>query len=117
PNDKQLPLLYARARALLVGAEEDFGMTLVEAIAAGRPVVAYAGGGAKEIVQDGINGILFHSQETEAMEAAVLRTESAAWDREQIRATAARFSVASFQREYLSIIDAALRERGLPARP
>lgn len=113
PSDAELPHLYARSKALLVGAEEDFGITMVEAHAAGIPVIALGRGGAAEIVTDGVDGILFQSQDTDAMEAAIVRSEQVPWDKEKLRASAQRFSEASFASRYLEIIERALREHGL----
>ena len=62
---------YARCRALIFPGEEDFGMVPVEAMASGRPVVAFGRGGATETVVDGISGIFFAEQTVEAISAAV----------------------------------------------
>jgi glycosyltransferase involved in cell wall biosynthesis len=115
PPEEALPALYAGARGLLLGAEEDFGITMVEAHAAGRPVIAFGSGGALEIVQEGVNGVLFGAQEPEAMEAAILAGERIAWDRDRIRATAGRFSTEAFGRAYLAVVEGALARGG--ARP
>jgi len=111
PSEAQLPELYARARALLVAAQEDFGITMVEANAAGRPVIAYGRGGATEIVTEGSNGVLFEEQEERAMEEAILRSETIVWDRDLIRASAERFSAAAFAGNYRAVVDAALARR------
>jgi len=58
--DEQLRNLYERAAALVIPGEEDFGITMVEALASGKPVIALGRGGAVEIVQDGC-GILFRN--------------------------------------------------------
>jgi glycosyltransferase involved in cell wall biosynthesis len=72
----ELRKAYARCRALVFTAEEDFGIVPVEAMAAGRPVLAYAGGGTRDTVVPGETGLLFSPQTTsgliegvEAMEA------------------------------------------------
>jgi glycosyltransferase involved in cell wall biosynthesis len=64
---------YARCRALIFPGEEDFGMVPVEAMASGRPVVAFGRGGATETVADGLSGIFFAEQTAEAISAAVAR--------------------------------------------
>lgn len=109
PEDR-LPALYEGARGLLVGALEDFGITMVEANAAGRPVIAYGRGGAAEILTEGVNGVLFDAQEVEAMEAAILRSETIAWDPGRIRVCAERFSTAAFERNYLAVVNSAIAQ-------
>jgi glycosyltransferase involved in cell wall biosynthesis len=56
--EADLPALMAGCRAFIFPGLEDFGITPVQALAAGRPLVAFAGGGALDIVQDGVNGVL-----------------------------------------------------------
>lgn len=63
------------ARAFVFAGHEDFGIVVVEAIAAGRPVIAYRRGGAKEIVQEGITGIFFEEQSAASVTEAVARFE------------------------------------------
>jgi len=67
---------YAQCRALIFPAEEDFGMIPVEANASGRPVIAYAGGGARETVIDGETGLFFDEQSVESLIDAVERCEA-----------------------------------------
>lgn len=64
------------AKGYIFPAEEDFGIVQVEALAAGTPVIAYGRGGTLDIVQDGVSGILFESQTTAAVVAAIKRAES-----------------------------------------
>jgi glycosyltransferase involved in cell wall biosynthesis len=66
---------FARARAYLMTAEEDFGMTAVEAMASGRPVIAFGRGGALDTVAPGRTGILFDRQDSESLVDAVDRME------------------------------------------
>ena len=67
---------YARCRALLFPGEEDFGIVPVEAMASGRPVIAYASGGALDTVVDGATGVLFHEQTPDALAGAIERYEA-----------------------------------------
>lgn len=95
-DDHALADVYAHARALLVPNVEEFGITAVEAQAAGRPVVAAAAGGALETVRDGETGVLVEPGNVDAM-AAVLRDDGL--DRlrpEQAVANAQRFSTDAF---------------------
>lgn len=72
----ELRRAYARARAFIITAEEDFGIAPVEAMASGRPVIAYAGGGALETVVADRTGVFFAEQEPESLVEAVDRMEA-----------------------------------------
>lgn len=74
-NFNQLRQAYARCKALVMTAEEDFGITPVEAMASGRPVIAYGRGGALDSVVDGATGLFYHVQEPAALAEAVERME------------------------------------------
>ncbi len=96
---------YRRCRALLFPGEEDFGLTPVEAQASGRPVIAYAAGGALETVEDGVTGVLFHEQTPEALADAVARFETLRFDSDRIRQSSLRFGRERFRteiRDYLN---------------
>jgi glycosyltransferase involved in cell wall biosynthesis len=101
-SDRQLIELYARCRALLTPAVEEFGMTMVEAHAAGRPVLAPARGGALEIVEDGESGVLFGPGSVDAMAEALRETDWERFDPGRIRASAQRFSPDEFRRRFSS---------------
>ncbi len=96
-SDDELLRLYHRCKALVFPAEEDFGIVMVEAQAAGKPVVAYSRGGASEIVSDGETGLLFHEQTVEALCEAVLKLERMRFDPHAIRRNAERFSPERFR--------------------
>lgn len=84
--------LIERCHAYLVPGEEDFGIAPVEAMAAGRPVVAFGRGGAAETVLDGDTGFLFKEQSTRALADALDRLDRHDFDRLRIRARAEEFS-------------------------
>ena len=75
-SDAELVDIAQHSQAFLFPNEEDFGISAVESLAAGTPVIAYAKGGALDIVQDGETGILFNEQSVEALIAAMERCES-----------------------------------------
>src|SRR5437016_7837086 len=75
----------SRCRALLFPGEEDFGMAALEANAAGRPVIAYRGGGAIETVIDGKTGVFFDQPDSRALSTAIERFESMVWGKILIR--------------------------------
>ena len=78
-------------RGLIYPGKEDFGITPVEAQATGRPVVAFGAGGALESVVDGVTGVLFEAQTSEALCEAVTRCSTLPFDRDVIRAHALQF--------------------------
>lgn len=94
---------YARCRATLFPGIEDFGLVPVEAMASGKPVIAFAYGGALETVVEGVTGVLFHEATSEAVMDAIIRFERGAgrFDRQVIRDHAAGFSEAVFKRNFL----------------
>lgn len=92
---------YARCRALVFPGEEDFGIVPLEAMASGRPVVAYRRGGALETVEEGVSGLFFDAQTVEDLIDAVERMDRFDADPEAIRMQALRFSEDVF-RERLS---------------
>ena len=97
---------YARCKALVFPGIEDFGMVPVEAMASGRPVIAFGQGGVRESVIDGYTGVFFHEQTPLALADAVLRFESAAdeFDPQVIRAHARQFSEQAFKERFRSFI-------------
>ena len=110
--EADLPALLAGCRAFIFPGLEDFGITPVQALAAGRPVVAFAGGGALDIVQDGVNGVLFHESTVAALSAALEQVARLPVDPPALRASAARFDRPVFEAQ----LQAFLREKtGQPA--
>jgi glycosyltransferase involved in cell wall biosynthesis len=95
-------------RALIFPGEEDFGIVMAEAQACGTPVIAFARGGATEIVTDGVTGILFEEQSVESLRSGIRRFESSQFDPETIRASALRFTRQKFAREMSSFVRHAL---------
>ena len=96
-SDAELKQLYAGCRGLVFPGEEDFGIAPLEANASGRPVIAYAGGGALDTVVDGRTGILFEHQDVESLSGAVRRAENTAWDPDALRAHARKFDSQVFR--------------------
>jgi glycosyltransferase involved in cell wall biosynthesis len=94
------------ARAFVSAAEEDFGIAMVEAQAAGCPVIAYGRGGALETVREMETGLFFHEQSVEGLTEAVRRFEAAAGSFRTSDAVqnAARFSKGRFQREFAEFV-------------
>jgi glycosyltransferase involved in cell wall biosynthesis len=119
-SDDDLTALYAGCRAYLFPGEEDFGIAPVEAQAAGRPVIAYAAGGALDTVVDGETGALFDRQTPECLADAVRRFEATSFDSARIRANAQRFSSEVFRREMARFVEQTYhdwRDRVAPRYP
>jgi len=95
-SDAQIAAAYASAKAFIFPAEEDYGITPIEAMAAGTPVVAYAAGGATETVVEGVTGTFFKEQTVESLVAALQSFDSAQFDPTKIRAHADRYDEAVF---------------------
>ncbi len=94
--DARLLDLYRNCHCLVFPGEEDFGIVPLEAQACGRPVVAYAKGGALETVSPDVSGVFFQEQSVSALIDAVRRAEARRWDSVAIRRQAERFSVNQF---------------------
>ncbi len=95
--DAELPSLMAGCRAFLFSAEEDFGISPVEAQAAGRPVLAFGAGGCLETVVPGVTGAHFAEQSTACLVEALRTFVPEQYAPEQIRAHAAAFSEVCFR--------------------
>lgn len=91
-DDAALRGLYGGCRALILPGEEDFGITPVEAMACGKPVVAFGRGGALETVVPGVTGCIFTENSLESLADAIAACEAASWDPAVIRAHAVGFS-------------------------
>ncbi|AYG69894.1 MULTISPECIES: glycosyltransferase [unclassified Rhizobium] len=103
----------ARCRALIFPGEEDFGIVPVEAMASGRPVIAYGSGGALETVVPGLSGVLFNTQSVDALIDAVLDFEATEhrFHPEALRAHAEQFSLHKFTVGMRAIINEELMIR------
>ncbi len=108
--DDQLGDLLAGCRAFVFPGYEDFGITPVEAQAAGRPVIAYAAGGALDTIVEGETGLFFHEQTPEALADAIRRIDTMEFDPAAIRRNAERFSADRFKRELRAFVEEKWRE-------
>lgn len=106
---ERLAKLFAGAAGFVHVGEEDFGISMVEALAAGTPVLAADRGGARDIVRRGRDGVLISDPaDPEQIRAGVRELAVTAWDADQLRSSAERFSEDRF-RERLGDV---LREHG-----
>jgi glycosyltransferase involved in cell wall biosynthesis len=109
--DAELPDVLAGARALLFPGEEDFGIVPVEAQAAGVPVIAYQGGGARDSVIEGETGFFFPEQTPASLAQAILEFEGATLDEQALRVNARAFAPERFRERFGEL----LREHGVAA--
>lgn len=97
-SDEDRDRLMAGAKGFVFPPEEDFGMTPLEAMAAGTPVIAYNAGGAPEYVTDGETGVLFDEQTPESVMTAVRRFELMKFDETKVRDRAKEFDATVFRK-------------------
>ena len=109
--DSRRRKLFAEARAVLNPQEEDFGITMVEALASGTPVIAYDQGGAAEILARGKYGVLFAPQNAKALADAIRRFERTEFSPRGLRARAQDFSETKFRQAIRRQVAAAKRKR------
>lgn len=103
-SDQEKARYLAHCQALIHPQEEDFGIVAVEAMAAGRPVIAYKAGGALETVVDNVTGKFFDEQSWESLAEAVIKFKPEDYNSEKIRQHAMKFSVKRFQEELKDFI-------------
>lgn len=104
-DDSKLYSLYAKAKGFLALAkQEDFGITPVEAMAAGTPVIAYDGGGFRESVLNNKTGLLINSIDENSLNKAIVSLNDKKWDKHKLIAQARRFSKERFIKEVKSFV-------------
>ena len=107
-EDSEVRSYLQRCRALIFCAEEDLGLTPLEAQACGRPVIAFGKGGALETVIDGKTGIFFDKQETDSVASSILEFEQldskGTFKKEKIISHARQFSIEKSLEQFQKII-------------
>jgi glycosyltransferase involved in cell wall biosynthesis len=103
-EDGEVTRLMESCRAFCLPGEEDFGITPVEANAAGKPVVAFGGGGALETVEDGRTGVFFRHQTVEDVVDAIGRCDRIDTPPGVVAASTLRFSREAFRSSLLAVL-------------
>lgn len=104
-TDGQLLSYYQNCRAIILPGEEDFGLVPIEALACGKPVIAYQGGGALETVVAGVTGEFFSPQEAQALEKVVRVFAEQKYRPEVCRKQAEKFSKENFQKNFKKFME------------
>lgn len=103
-SEQEKIALIQKAKAFLYPQVEDFGITAIEAMACGRPVIALSRGGALETVVEGVTGIFFHEQTVESLREAIKRFSPNQFQAEKIRERALRFDEDQFKNRLFDLV-------------
>ncbi len=98
-NDADLAMYYAHCKGFIFPQEEDFGIVAIEAMASGKPLIAYRGGDIVEHMKDGVHGVFFDEQTPQALRDAVHRFEKRTFSSARIAQDAKGFDKKIFQRK------------------
>lgn len=104
-SDAELVNLYARAIGFIFPPKEDAGMTPLEAMASGRPVIAYGQGGALESIKPGVSGEFFAEQTVESLVAVLKAFKPERYDSKKIRSHVMQFDVQNFKKRILAAVE------------
>jgi glycosyltransferase involved in cell wall biosynthesis len=104
-SDAEMGTYMASAEAFLFAAQDDFGVTPVEAMAAGTPVIAYKAGGAFDYVQEGKTGLFFTEQTVSSLSQAIQDFPKHSFNHAAIKKSATAFSPQSFDAKMTKLID------------
>jgi len=110
-SDEKLKKLYAEAKAYIFPAEEDFGITPLEAMASGTPVVAFGKGGATETVIDKKTGLFFAEQTPESVCDAIKKFETMTFKTADLVAQAQKFEKIIFKQKIKTYINKCINKR------
>lgn len=103
-SDKEVAKQFVSAKAFIFPGLDDFGITPVEAMAAGTPVIAFKGGGALDYIIEGKTGVFFEEQDSESLSEAIQKFERLSFSSKIVTSHAQEFSVEKFRERLSSFI-------------
>ncbi|HBB38117.1 MAG: Glycosyl transferase group 1 [Candidatus Magasanikbacteria bacterium GW2011_GWD2_43_18] len=103
-SDEEKARLLKHAKAFIHPQVEDLGITPIESMASGRPVIAFGEGGVTETVIPGETGVFFYEQTWESLLDVVLNFDHTTWDSQRIREWSTRFDEVTFKKHILSYV-------------
>jgi glycosyltransferase involved in cell wall biosynthesis len=104
-TDKEISGCYQNCRALIFPGCEDFGLTMAEAQSFGKPVVAFRGGGALDIVEEGKTGEFFDEQTPEALASVLKSFDETRYNRKSCRENSEKFSFQHFEKDLTNFLN------------
>ena len=104
-SEEEKGILYSQAQAFINPQEEDFGITVVESMASGRPVIAYQKGGATETVIEGKTGMFFAEPTSPSLVKVLQKFKSSDFEPNEIKEYASKFSVKNFKKQMMDFIE------------
>jgi glycosyltransferase involved in cell wall biosynthesis len=104
-KDNELSFYYENCKALIFPGNEDFGLVMVEAQMHGKPVIAYKGGGALDIIEDGKTGTFFREQSKESLIRTLKSFDETIYNKADIVKSSRRFSFEIFRKDLLRFIE------------
>ncbi|HEV3091378.1 MAG TPA: glycosyltransferase [Candidatus Cybelea sp.] len=114
-SDERLNELLGGASAAVLPGEEDFGLVPLEAAAAGRPTIAYRGGGALETIVEGETGAFFDDPSAQSLAGAMRSFDASRFESRRLRAHAEAFGPAQFVERLKNIVERVYREKSAAA--
>lgn len=115
--DKEVSRYFEHCQAFILPGEEDFGITLLEANACGKPVIAYRAGGALDTIVESLNGVFFYEKTAESLVSAIQTSVRTSWDPMLIRAHAEKFGPNAFRQKVLNFVHEVLLDQSDYAIP
>jgi len=115
-NDAEMRPLYRDCRAFILPAEEDFGITPLEAMASGRPMIALGRGGVLDTVTPGVTGLFFDEQTPECLADTLTSFDESDFNPQLIRHHAEEFDNVAFRHRLKRFIDTQKTHRSAETR-
>jgi len=100
----QIATYYRHSAAFLAPGEEDFGISIIESLQAGRPAVVYYKSGAAELVKNGETGVYLEQQTVTALEKCITQVNSQVWDEKKIKLSVTGQSTVQFQSQFKKMV-------------